>query len=228
MKKPVCEDGLFLVFEGSKKSGIFKINVLGDVGNNYLAMNNYKMNNYQQRGSIRLKGYDYASEGLYFITLCVQDRENIFGSIQDGVLTLNEIGEIARDEWLNTANVRDNVILHEFIIMPNHMHAIIEIVKNKTKTGDNKGFRSPSQTIGAIVRGYKIATIKRIKVGMNCNSFCVGELQFAPTSPTPPTARTIWQRNYYEHIIRDERSYQYISNYIITNPKRWHDDKFHR
>ncbi|WP_230381521.1 transposase [Myroides albus] len=187
-------------------------------------MYNYKMT-YQQRESIRLKGYDYAPEGLYFITLCVQDRENIFGSIKDGVLTLNEIGEIARDEWLNIANVRDNVILHEFIIMPNHIHAIIEIVKNKAKAGDNKGFKSPSQTIGAIVRGYKIATIKRIKAGTNCNSFCVGELPFAPT---PPTGRTIWQRNYYEHIIRDERSYQYISNYIITNPERWHDDKFHR
>lgn len=200
------------------------------------------------RKSIRLKGYNYAQEGLYFITLCIQDRENIFGTITNGVLTLNAIGTIALKEWLHTIEVRDNIKLHEYIIMPNHIHGIIEIIKDKSNPGDNEGFKSPTQTIGAIVRGYKIATIKQIKeyigkVEDSKGDISKGELQFAPTNapttPTTPTTPTIlniiknldykiWQRNYYERIIKDERAYQNISNYIITNPEKWYDDKFYK
>ena len=210
------------------------------------------------RKSIRLSGYDYSQEGLYFITLCTQNRETIFGSISNGILTLNPIGEIAAKEWLNTMNVRDNVALHEFIIMPNHMHGIIEITKNKANSEDKQGFKSPTQTVGAIIRGYKIATIKQVKeyIGSSkgegkgeskgeskgegkgegkgeskgegkgeSKGESKGELQFAPTAPT---AYKIWQRNYYEHIIRDEKAYQNISNYIISNPERWNEDKFYK
>ncbi|MBK9734491.1 MAG: hypothetical protein IPO92_05775 [Saprospiraceae bacterium] len=88
-------------------------------------------------------------------------------------------------------------------------------------------FKSPSQTIGAIIRGYKIATIKKIKDHiLNSDR---GELQFAPTGPTEEIIQLdfkIWQRNYYEHIIRDEKSYQTISEYIINNPAKWTEDKF--
>jgi REP element-mobilizing transposase RayT len=261
-----------------------------------MSINKYNPDSHNRK-SIRLSGYNYAQEGLYFITLCVQDRENIFGSISNGILTLNTIGKIAQKEWLNTIEVRDNVELHEFIIMPNHIHGIVEITKDKSKTEDNIGFKSPTQTIGAIVRGYKIATIKQIKEYIahidskseyskgelqfapknqtiqskseyskgesskgeyskgelqfapknqtiqskseySKGESSKGELQFAPTAPTAPTAQTIntikildykiWQRNYYEHIIKDEPAYQNISNYILTNPEKWYDDKFHK
>ncbi|MCZ8331994.1 MAG: hypothetical protein O9282_11840 [Flavobacterium sp.] len=206
-----------------------------------MSINKYNPDSHNRK-SIRLSGYNYAQEGLYFITLCVQDRENIFGSISNGILTLNTIGKIAQKEWLNTIEVRDNVELHEFIIMPNHIHGIVEITKDKSKTEDNIGFKSPTQTIGAIVRGYKIATIKQIKEYIahidSKSEYSKGELQFAPTAPTAPTAQTIntikildykiWQRNYYEHIIKDEPAYQNISNYILTNPEKWYDDKFHK
>lgn len=89
-------------------------------------MSNYNPK-YHHRRSIRLKGYDYTQEGLYFITLCIQDREPIFGEIKNGEMHLNAFGKIAENEWLNTPNIRDNVSLHEHIIMPNHMHGIIEI-----------------------------------------------------------------------------------------------------
>lgn len=187
------------------------------------------------RRSIRLHGYDYSQEGLYFITICVQNRENIFGDISNGIMNLNAIGKIAADEWLNTLNVRDNIELHEFIIMPNHIHGIIEITKKKATTEENTGFRSPKQTIGSVVRGYKIATLKKIKdhlgesgsKSVDSKGGSKGELQFAPTF-APTIAPTIWQRNYYEHIIKDEKAYQNISNYIITNPQRWNEDKFHK
>jgi len=251
-------------------------------------MSNYNPN-YHHRRSIRLKGYDYSQEGLYFITLCVQDRESIFGEIKKGEMHLNAFGKIAEEEWLNTPNIRDNVALHEHIIMPNHMHGIIEITFQKSKTLEIGAFQSPSQSIGSIIRGYKIATIKRIKdlinkynsgefkegdKGENFNSegikerdkgenLSTGELQFAPTASTDrfaptastdrfaptastdrfaPTASTekfelraakkiidldfkIWQRNYYEHIIRNEKAYKNISNYIINNPKKWEEDR---
>lgn len=243
--------------------------------------------NIHHRRSIRLKGYDYSQEGLYFITICVQDREFIFGDIKNGILELNPFGKIASQEWENSEKIRDNIKIHEYIIMPNHIHGIIEILfkKEKNKESDNKekdikeedikekdistgelqfaptaptaptNFKSPSQTIGSIIRGFKIATIKKIKdyiqeiekkeeikgKGEKGNKeikrISWGELQFAPTpiALTAPIIEKIkslnfkiWQRNYYEIIIRDEKAYHNISNYIINNPKKWEEDKFHR
>src|SRR5690606_31692230 len=180
--------------------------------------------NKHHRKSIRLAGYDYSQAGLYFVTLVCQDRAHLFGAIKDGIMYLNEFGQIAADEWLHTQEVRDNVVLHEYVVMPNHIHGIIEILFPKESNNIVGEFRSPSQTIGAIIRGYKIATIKRIKELVkrtkeskgedSKGEYSKGELQFAPTAPTATTDPTreiiksldykIWQRNYYEHIIRDE------------------------
>ena len=192
------------------------------------------------RRSIRLQGYDYSQEGLYFITICCKDRSHLFGEIVGGEMILNSYGEIVQKEWLNTSKIRDNVVLHEFVVMPNHFHSIIEI---KFQKGNNQigKFQSPSQTVGDIIRGYKIAAIKKIKdnilgTGEKINdskSESKGELRFAPTAPTAPTEKIkeldfkIWQRNYYEHIIRNEQAYERISDYIRNNPKRWNDDKFY-
>ncbi|NBL65852.1 hypothetical protein GV828_11630 [Flavobacterium sp. NST-5] len=205
-------------------------------------MNRYNPQKHHRR-SIRLQGYDYSQEGLYFITICCQDRAHLFGKVVSGEMILNSYGEIAQEEWLNTTEIRDNVLLHEFVVMPNHFHSIIEI---KFQKGNNEigKFQSPSQTVGAIIRGYKIATIKKIKdyilnIGekssgrTNEKINSTGELQFAPIAPIAPTEKIkeldfkIWQRNYYEHIIRSEQAYERISDYIRNNPKRWNDDKFY-
>lgn len=225
------------------------------------------------RRSIRLKGYDYSQSGLYFITICVLNRHCLFGEIENDEMILNEYGKIAATEWINTESIRDNIRLHEYIIMPNHIHGIIEIIDRKgdcrgesqfaQNKDDCKGelqfaptaptapttaptaaptaptttpFKSPSQTIGSIVRGYKIATIKKIKDSIkisdsssSSSSSSKGELQFAPTAPTIKSLNyKIWQRNYYEHIIRNEKSYQRISEYIITNPQKWDIDKLNK
>lgn len=197
------------------------------------------------RRSIRLKGYDYSQAGLYFITICVQDREHLFGEVINGEMELNEYGEIAYKEWEQTDIIRKNCALHEFIIMPNHIHGIIEIIfqdKASNKNEDIGKFKSPSQTIGSIIRGYKIATIKKIKEKIINNSGgCTGELQFAPTASNKlsdqfvPTANKIiqldfkiWQRNYYEHIIRNDFAYHNISQYIKNNPKKWERDRLNK
>jgi len=189
------------------------------------------------RRSIRLRNYDYSQSGFYFITICCKNRAHLFGEVKNGAMMLNVFGQIAWNQWLASATIRDNCKIHESIIMPNHIHGIIEIVFQKESSNETGKFKSPSQTIGSIIRGFKIATIKKIKEAVNR-----GELQFAPPfAPTsaPPFAPAkekeiilkldfkIWQRNYYEHIIRDERAYYNISNYILNNPKKWTEDKFH-
>ncbi len=199
-------------------------------------MPNYNPQKHHRR-SIRLQGYDYSQEGLYFITICCKDRALLFGEIVDGEMILNSYGEIVQKEWLNTSKIRGNVVLHEFVVMPNHFHSILEI---KFQKGNNEieKFKSPSHTVGAIIRGYKIAAIKKIKDYIlspdeNINESkgdSKGELQFAPTAPTEKIKELdfkIWQRNYYEHIIRNEQAYERISDYIRNNPKRWDDDKFY-
>jgi REP element-mobilizing transposase RayT len=181
-------------------------------------MNSYNPN-IHHRKSIRLKGYDYSQAGLYFITICCQDRICHFGDVVNGKMVCNEYGKIAYNEWMNTVNIRKNVELGEFIIMPNHIHGIIQLLGrgesnspdngNESNSPDNGGvcktpLRSPSQTIGAIVRGYKSSVTKQL--GFD------GKL---------------WQRNYYEHIIKNEKSYQTITEYIINNSAKWADDKFY-
>jgi len=187
------------------------------------------------RRSIRLKGYDYSAAGLYFITLCTADRQHIFGQISDGEMHFNAFGKIANEEWALTPEIRKNISLGDYMIMPNHFHAIISInyqIKEASKQDIGK-FQSPSQTIGAIIRGFKGATTKRINNLIRENrKSSTGELLFAPNgpkgnlAPTCPSGQgSIWQRNYYEHIIRTERAYTNISNYIINNPKNWNNDK---
>ena len=93
-------------------------------------MNKYNPN-LHHRHSVRLKNYDYAQEGFYFITICVNKHQCVFGNIANGKMCLNKIGEIVRNEWLMTAELRHNVQLHNFVVMPNHFHGILEIVQNE-------------------------------------------------------------------------------------------------
>lgn len=175
------------------------------------------------RKSIRLKGHDYGQAGLYFITICCQNRICRFGHVENGEMVLNEYGRIANDEWVKTPEIHPNVKLHDFVIMPNHIHGIIQLLdigrgelhSPNNKPNDNGGvcktLRLPSQTIGAIVRVYKSSVTKQINL--------LGAFD---------TPNKLWQRNYHEHIIRNEKLYQRISEYIINNPAKWADDKFYK
>ncbi|MFA7056513.1 MAG: transposase [Candidatus Cloacimonadales bacterium] len=159
------------------------------------------------RRSIRLPGYDYSQEGFYFITLCTQNHKHLFGEINDGVMKLNRAGLAIKEEWENTSKIRKNIILGEYVIMPNHFHAIVQIeYPIKPQSNDIVKLKSPSQTIGSIIRGFKGATIKYFKT----------DILSLPS---------IWQRNYWEHIIRTELEFGKISQYIIGNPACWEDDK---
>ena len=113
------------------------------------------------RRSTRLKGYDYSLPGLYFVTICTHNRVFLFGEITDGNMILNRWGRIARDQWQKTETIRDNVALDAFVVMPNHVHGIIQNdmplqndtpLRNRNPEQQSE-FRSPSKTLGAIIRG---------------------------------------------------------------------------
>ncbi|MCL2683218.1 MAG: transposase [Bacteroidales bacterium] len=170
--------------------------------------------NIHHRRSIRLKGYDYSQAGLYFVTICVRNREHLFGEIQNWEMVLNGYGEIVARCWSEIPKHYPNTILHEFVVMPNHVHGIIQIIEPVGAQNfvplhipkQNTFQKIIPRSIGSIIRGFKIGVTKQL------NQFeCFG---------------VIWQRNYYEHIILTNRSYQYIANYIINNPKNWEKDKF--
>jgi putative transposase len=196
------------------------------------------ISNLPNRQSIRLKKYDYSQEGSYFITIVTQDRIHLFGNIVDGKMMLNSVGKILEDEWRNTIQLRPNIALGEFIIMPDHMHMIITITTQLEKKEDKEWIhsnpKSPSQTIGAIIRGFKGASTKKINLFLNSTGELpfapIIELPFAPTTELPYAPKEfyknkIFQRNYYEHIIRNQNDYNRIEQYILDNPKNWKKKK---
>jgi putative transposase len=169
------------------------------------------------RRSIRLRDYDYTQDGAYFVTVCTHERRCLFGHVVDGAMVLNTWGHIMADEWERTAIVRPGVMLDAFVVMPNHAHAVIVImggvddavgaqcIAPLPKHGMTPNNVAPD-SLGAIVRGFKAAVTRRIN-----------RLPDAPDHP-------VWQRNYYEHIIRNEESLNQIRAYIATNPARWSQD----
>ena len=184
------------------------------------------------RRSIRLQGYDYSQPGIYFITLCTQNHECLFGEILNGEMRLNEFGKMTQQCWLEIPHHFPHVKLDEFVIMPDHIHGIIilnDIVgaKNFSPQPSNNfspqpsnnfspqpmptpqqnitPFRSPSKTIGSIIRGFKIGVTKGFRQNMDIY--------------------VVWQRNYYEHIIRNKVELNRMRQYIIDNPKKWKTDE---
>ncbi len=165
------------------------------------------------RRSIRLKGYDYAQAGAYFVTICCQDRLHRFGKIQDNEMVLNELGDVAYQEWLNLPTRFPNIELDVFQIMPNHFHAIVilqdVIVEAKFTPAQTENGQNP--ILGTIIGTYKSLVSNECLAIFKTKNEHMGKL---------------WQRGYYEHIIRNENSYQEIANYIINNPANWEKDTF--
>ncbi|MDO8670444.1 MAG: hypothetical protein Q7O66_03325 [Dehalococcoidia bacterium] len=196
------------------------------------------------RRSLRLRGDDYSQEGAYFVTIAAQGRQRLFGQIVDGNTTLNRYGDIVREEWERSALIRTEIQLDEFVVMPNHLHGIVMISspadrqpneitssyepvarpegpQNKAMTANTVGAtgRTPlpvnrptgmrPRSLGSLVTGFQSASTKRINT----------------LRGTPGT--TIWQRNYYEHVIRNEQSLQELRSYVETNGLRWELDQLH-
>jgi putative transposase len=176
--------------------------------------------NRHHRRSIRLKGYDYSHTGVYFITLCTYDRECLFGEIVRGTMQLNKFGEIVAEEWLKSVEIRQEIELDNWVIMPNHFHAIVIIDRAISDRGEcNSPESSDSsksdkiqmrpRSLSSLVTGFKSSVTRRINQNRN-HSDC-----------------PVWQRNYYDHIVRDTDSWEKIFNYIDANPSNWEIDRLH-
>ncbi|MFA5818139.1 MAG: transposase [Bacteroidales bacterium] len=186
----------------------------------------------KERKSSRLQGYDYSSDNIYFVTSCVQNRVCCFGEIvgtgrdlslqnmdlslqsstQNGEqfvtsfipqMILNEYGTIAEKQWHWLSEQYRYIVLHAFVVMPNHIHGIIEINRSRIISSDPIKIKPLSELIGA----YKTTVSKQIHL--------MGFMEFQ------------WQRSFYEHIIRDEKTFETISDYIINNPVNWEQDKLY-
>jgi putative transposase len=201
------------------------------------------------RRSIRLPEYDYIQPGAYFLTLCAWRRENLFGTICNGQIQLSPLGEIVQQEWYRSVQIRREIELNteEFVVMPNHIHGIVRLIEvsegvqptpesatdfpnpvgadgiRPIKEGachapqpegaslapqpENQPLRREGRSLGSFVAGFKAAVTARAGKELGFHS--------------------IWQRNYYEHIIRNEAAYARIRAYIQSNPLRWAGDQLH-
>jgi REP element-mobilizing transposase RayT len=216
--------------------------------------------NLHHRRSIRLKGYDYSQVGLYFITICCQDKICRFGKIENGEMILNEYGQIAYDEWAKLQERYPYISNDVFQIMPNHVHGIIvlddvmpaavgatlAVAPDNAVTYDNWAGASPAPTPVALDNAVDGGVGATLAVAQNdarnddavARNTTVGNIIGAYKSLVMNECLKIyksrnefmgkfWQRNFYEHIIRNEQSYQNISDYIIHNPENWTEDKFY-
>jgi len=183
------------------------------------------------RRSIRLRGYDYGRSGLYYVTLCTQDRACLFGEVVDGGMHVNHAGSMVSDVWCALPDRFPTVALDAFVIMPNHIHGVIVINDEATPINDKdvvgaglvpaldvvpvneRATTRVAPTLGDVIGAYK----------------SVGTVQYTRAVNTHgwmPFHRRLWQRNYYEHVIRNAESLSHIRRYILDNPQRWHEDRY--
>jgi REP element-mobilizing transposase RayT len=160
--------------------------------------------NLHHRRSIRLKGYDYSQAGAYFLTICTQHRKCLFGEIIDGEVHLNPAGQIISDSWEWLATQYPYVDLDAWVIMPNHLHGIVVI---SDQGGSRTALTEKRKPIGRLVGAFKTVSTKRI------NEF----------HKTP--AMKLWQRNYWEHIVRNASELNRLREYIRNNPAKWALDR---
>jgi REP element-mobilizing transposase RayT len=172
-------------------------------------LNHYSPARHHRR-SIRLRDYDYSQAGAYFVTICTRNGECLFGKIAGGEMIVNNIGNIVRDEWLRSVDLRKEIDLDGWVMMPNHIHAIVVI------TDLGRGDRPVAPTtrpgprprsLSSLIAGFKSAVTAR-----------VNESRGTPGVP-------VWQRNYYEHVIRNDADLARIRDYVAANPTRWDDDE---
>ncbi len=146
------------------------------------------------RRSIRLQGYDYTNAGIYFVTICCYQRQHLFGEIDNGEMRINAIGQIVSNLWQKIPQHFPNVELDGFILMPDHLHGIIMISESKEKS-----------SLANIIQNFKSISSRKI----NCINKSYGI--------------SIWQRNYYERIVRTEQELKNLREYIENNPANWKD-----
>ncbi len=159
------------------------------------------------RRSIRLKGFDYSQAGLYFVTICAPGKRKIFGRVFDGAVVLEPAGLAVRDVWLNLGERFPAAVFLDFVIMPNHFHGVVAIIDALPRRGAaSSAPTSRSLTLGKIIRAFK--SLSAIEVNRVLRR----------------RGETAWQRNFWEHIVGNEKEFRAVKQYIRLNPLRWDSD----
>ena len=176
---------------------------------------------HRNRRSIRLKGYDYAQPGAYFVTVCTQDRGCLLAEVVDGIVIQNDAGKMVQTVWNEMPQHYGTVVLDEFVVMPNHVHGIIMLPHASSNVGATpRGCPAPGQTQGPaptlslpdVIHRFKSLTTARYRHGVvQCG--------------WPRFDKRLWQRNYYEHVVRNEDDLHHIREYIADNPAHWAEDE---
>lgn len=162
------------------------------------------------RRTIRLYGFDYSTEACYFITICTQEKKCLFGRIEDGVMQMNELGEMIEKWYAELEHKFPSLLCLDYVIMPNHFHGIIHVGADLCVRPDTSSVVSLSQ----VVQWFKTMTTNEYYRKVKLKHWA-------------SVGKKIWQRNYYEHIIRNAHEFDEITQYIRTNPTRWCDDEMY-
>jgi len=167
------------------------------------------------RRSIRLSCFDYSKSGVYFVTICTEDRLPFFGQINDGEVLLNAAGEMVLSLW-HALKELSGVTPDEFVVMPNHIHGILWLEESPSSEVSAPIISPRPQgtlagTLGRIMQRFKSLTTNQYIAGVKIQGWC-------------PFPGRLWQRNYFEHIVRDDEALKSIRDYIRLNPQRWESD----
>ena len=176
------------------------------------------MNITQQSGPtrrrMRLEGYDYSTPGAYFVTACTQDRRPLFGRVIDGRMAANPLGTVVEDCWDELPDHYDSLALDAFILMPNHVHGVILLQDEPNNASVGAGLQpaiprpaaSRRHGLPEIVRAFKTFSARKIN------------------RMRASTGASVWQRGFYDHVIRDEDELDRVRTYILDNPRKWSED----
>ena len=178
------------------------------------------MNKFPTRKPIRLKEYDYSQPAYYFVTICAENRQQLFGTIENNQMILNDVGNMVNSWWIELPAHFSGIELNQYIIMPNHIHAIINIAGidqcvapiQNYKLLNNGRTRRSAPTISTIIQWFKTMTTNQYINNVKNHNW-------------PPFNKRLWQRNYHDHIIRNDKSLNNIREYIINNPATWEKDE---
>jgi len=181
--------------------------------------------------STRLQNWNYSTPGFYFITICTYNHNNFFGKIINKKMELSKRGEITKSELLKTFEIRKNIKLHEWVIMPNHVHILMEIKNqnnqhSKCRDVENKR-RDVARYVSTIEENSK--NFSKISPKPNTISSIIRSFKSAVTRQiNPKTVFFAWQPRFHDQIIKDEKELLIVKNYIINNPINWQKDKFYK
>lgn len=156
------------------------------------------MSGFQQRKNLRLPDFNYGADGAYFVTVCTHDRKCLFGDCENGVVDLSELGHCVQSEWLRSGEIRKEIRLDEFVVMPNHFHGIVWFREASSS-------RPTTRTLGTLMAGFKSSCTKRFRESAGAGAI-------------------LWQRGFYDHVIRNERALLKIREYVVNNPFKWDED----